>query len=248
MNSAIEHQLHHRTIRAFTAQEIPATTIDTLIDVARHTATSEFLQAFSVISVTDPQLKKAIAAISKQTYVGDNGHLFIFVADQHRNAQIGHEMGQDENKVGGTNKFLAAASDAILALQNTVVAAESMGLGTVVLGSILNDAGQLIDLLHLPQLTFPILGLAIGYPDQEPQYKPRLPKKFMHFENSYQLSTPLIPQLKAYDAEVHEYYDLREANRRVDTFTNQVNRSLLNVPEKRHELLQLLHQQGFLLE
>ncbi|MFD1464909.1 nitroreductase family protein [Lapidilactobacillus mulanensis] len=248
MNAEIDRQLHHRTIRAFTTQEIPATTIDTLVDVARHTATSEFLQAFSVISITDPQLKTAIAQISKQPYVANNGHLFIFIADQHRNAIIGAEMNQPENKVGGANKFLAALADATLAVQNTVVAAESMGLGAVVLGSILNDAQQIIDLLHLPELTFPVLGLAIGYPDQEPQYKPRLPKKFMHFENGYQLPEPIVPQLKAYDAEVHDYYDLREANRRVDTFTNQVKRSLLNVPEKRAQLLTILHQQGFLIE
>lgn len=59
-------------------------------------------------------------------------------------------------------------------MQNTVNATESMGLGAVILGSILNDAAQLIELLQLPKLTFPVLGLEVGYPDQEPQLKPRL--------------------------------------------------------------------------
>ena len=70
----------------------------------------------------------------------------------------------------------------------------------------------------------------------------------MHFQNAYQLPEPIVPQLKDYDEIVHNYYDLRETNQRVDTFTNQIYQRLNNVPEKRHELLQTLRQQGFLNE
>lgn len=248
MNAEIARQLNHRTIRALTAQPLSQEIIDTLVNVARHTATSQFQQAFSIISITDPELKAAIRKITKQSYVGANGHLFIFVADEYRNATIGQEMGNAHHSLGNTDRTIAAFSDAILAVQNTVNAAESMGLGTVILGSILNDAAQLIELLQLPKLTFPVLGLEVGYPDQEPQLKPRLPENFMHFQNTYQLPEPIVPQLKDYDEIVHNYYDLRETNQRVDTFTNQIYQRLNNVPEKRHELLQTLRQQGFLNE
>lgn len=247
MNEAVNRQLNHRTIRMFKDEPLSAETISTLVNVARHTATSHFLQAFSIISITDPQLKAAIRNISKQGYVGTNGHLFIFVADQYRDATIGQEMGQPQNILGDADRMIAAFSDAILAVQNTVNAAESMGLGAVILGSILNDAQQLIDLLQLPKLTFPVLGLEVGYPAQNPQLKPRLPEKFVHFENHYQLPTPIVTQLNDYDEVVHNYYDMRETNQRVDTFTNQIYKSLTNVPEKRDQLLHTLHQQGFLL-
>lgn len=247
-NSTVARQLAHRTIRAFKNQPVAPEMISELIAVAQHTATSNFQQAFSVISVTDLAKKQQIAAISKQLYVADNGHLFVFIADQHRNQQIGAEMGTTANHLGGADRFLQAWSDTSLAVQNTVVAAESLGLGAVILGSILNDAQQLIDILELPQLTFPVLGLAIGWPDQTPQLKPRLPERFVHFENTYQLPMPVKPQLADYDARVHEYYDLRDANRRVDTFTNQVQQRLSLQPEKRAELLQVLQRQGFLLE
>ncbi|ANK59451.1 NADPH-dependent oxidoreductase [Loigolactobacillus backii] len=246
--ATIAQQLDHRTIRAFKQQPVTAELISELVAVAQHTATSNFQQAFSVISVTDPDKKKQIAAVSNQKYVADNGHLFIFVADQHRNQQIGAEMGKTANHLGDTDHFLAAWSDASLAVQNTVVAAESLGLGAVILGSILNDAQKIIDILQLPQLTFPVLGLAIGWPDQKPQLKPRLPERFVHFENTYQLPTPVKPDLVDYDAKVHEYYDLRDANRRVDTFTNQVQKRLMLRPAKRAELLPVLRRQGFLLE
>ncbi|MFD0898462.1 NADPH-dependent oxidoreductase [Loigolactobacillus binensis] len=247
-NETIQQQLDHRTIRAFTEQPIAPALISQLVAVAQHTATSHFQQAFSVISVTDPAEKKQIAAISGQNYVADNGHLFIFIADQHRNQQIGVEMGQPKNHLGSADRFLAAWSDASLAVQNTVVAAESLGLGTVILGSILNDCQQMIDILALPQLTFPVLGLALGWPNQQPQLKPRLPEQFVHFENSYQLPLPIKAALTDYDAAVHEYYDLRDTNRRVDTFTNQIQQALLQQPAKRAAMLHVLHQQGFLLE
>ena len=76
-----------------------------------------------------------------------------------------------------------------------VVAAESLGMGTVFLGSLHNDAQQIIDLLGLPEYTFPAVGLAVGWPNQEPQLKPRLPKEVMYMENHYQaLENPLILQ------------------------------------------------------
>lgn len=246
-NDTIQRQINHKTIRAFKQIPLDKETVQALIDVARHTASSQFLQACTVISVTDPVKKQAISEVSHQPYIANNGHLFVFVLDQYRNLQIGHEQGQDENKLGSAAKFFAGFSDTVLAVQNTVNAAESLGLGTVILGSILNDAQKIIDILDLPKLTFPILGLAVGYPDQQPQLKPRLPETFMHFENSYQLPTPILPQLEDYDARVHEYYDLREANKRVDTFTNQVKRSLMAQPDARGELLHVVHQQGFLL-
>ncbi|MCH4169873.1 MAG: NADPH-dependent oxidoreductase [Lactobacillus sp.] len=248
INPTIQRQLKHKTIRAFQRIDLDHTTINTLVDVARHTSSSQFLQAFSLISVTDPHIKQAIAEVSGQPYVAENGHLFIFVVDQYRNLQIGQEKGQAENRLGSADKLFAGLADATLAVQNTVNAAESLGLGAVILGSILNDPQQIIDLLGLPKLTFPVLGLALGYPDQAPQLKPRLPEEFMHFENQYQLKTPIVPELKDYDARVHEYYDLRDAHRRVDTFTNQVQRSLMAQPGKRIEILHILHKQGFLVK
>ena len=56
--------------------------------------------------------------------------------------------------------------------QNLVTAAESVVLGTVYLGSILNDSEKICELLKLPELTFPVIGLGIGYPNQNPQLKP----------------------------------------------------------------------------
>ena len=77
MNETIKTQLNHRSIRAFKEQELTKEEVELLVDVARHTATSKFMQAYSIISITDPTLKAAFSAISKQPYVENNGHLFL---------------------------------------------------------------------------------------------------------------------------------------------------------------------------
>src|SRR5699024_10946637 len=84
-----------------------------------------------------------------------------------------------------------------------------------------NDPQKIIEVLNLRKMTFPVLGLPIGIPDQEPQLKPRLPLKFIACDNDYPKEIKLS-DLSDYDQEVTTYYDLRDANRRIDSFTNQI--------------------------
>lgn len=249
MNETIKNQLNHRSIRKYQEKKIPEEVMSTLIDVARHTSTSSFEQSYSIIKVTDQEKKNKIAEVCQQHYVAEGSHLLIFVADLYRNAVIAKENHQETTVLKNMDRFMVAMSDAVLATQNVNVAAESLGIGTVILGSILNDSREIIKLLELPELTFPILGLALGYPDQEPQLKPRLPQKLMCFENTYQLPTEaLVKKLEPYDAEVTEYYDLRNANRRVDSFTKQMTDNMNRKPTKRLQTLTEIKKQGLILE
>lgn len=245
-NDTIRRQLHHRTIRYVTAEPLGEATVAQLVEVAQHTATSHYLQSFSLLSITDRDLRGQIAAIAKQPYINKNGHLFVFVADQYRASVIADQAGVAQHHLGSTDKFIQAVSDAVLAAQNVVTAAESLGLGTVLLGSILNDPRRLITLLGLPQLTFPVLGLIVGHPAQAPQEKPRLPERLVHFENRYALPDPL--PLAGYDQIIHDYYATRDTNRREETFTARIARFSQVLPEKRGDLLAAIRAQGFLAE
>ena len=138
---------------------------------------------------------------------------------------IAEAKGADAFVQGSPERFISAFSDAMIAAQNVVVAAESLGMGTVYLGSILNDNAKLSELLKLPKYVYPAVGLAV-VARPEPQLKPRLPRHVIHMENYYQdLENPL-EELKDYDAEVHEYYDLRDLNNRVDEFTTQIAKTM----------------------
>lgn len=247
-NDMINVQLNHRTIREFLNKPIPNDVFDTLMEVARRTATSNGLQSYSIIRVTDETLKKEIASVCKQEYVARAPELLIFIVDLYRNDRIVKEKGADTAYAADMDRFFQGFTDATLAAQNVVNAAEAIGLGTVYLGSILNDLKKICELLKLPKLTFPVLGLGIGYPNQEPQLKPRFSNRLRVFENQYKIFDNYLEELKDYDEEMSKYYDLRNANRPVDRFTDQVVQKLSKPVLRRNDILQVMKEQGFIVK
>lgn len=247
-NETIKHQLNHKSIRAFKDVSLSEEQLTTLLEVARHTSTSMFMQQFSIVHITDAKKRQAIQDVTALNYAGGNGDLFIFVLDLYRNQQIRQQSGNDDGRLHTTDIFFQALQDTVLAVQNTLNAAESMGLGGVILGKINDDPQKMVRLLNLPPLTLPVLGLQVGVPAQKPQLKPRLPLAFTTFENTYQIGFKAT-DLKAYDKVVRTYYDLRDANRRIDSFTHQINgKKLAKGWLKRDEIVTVLHQQGLALD
>lgn len=237
----------HRSQRDFTTQPVSTETVSQLITTAQHASSSIFLQAYSFISITDPALRQQIAAITTMPFVQQNGHLLIVIADQHRNATLARQQGLTPKLLGGADRFLASVEDATLASQNLITAAESLGLGAVVLGSVLNDAAKLIELLHLPKLTMPVFGLLVGYPNGQNELKPRLPEAAVHFTNGYQEPTAYTAALADYQQTLQQYYQARSHNARQADFTQVIRGALLSKTPRR-ELLAVLQQQGFLNE
>lgn len=245
INETIKTQLEHRTIREFKDQKIPHEVLELLMEVARRTATSTGMQASSIIRVTDPKIKTEIAGICNQEYVARVPELLIFIVDQYRNNQIAKEKNCFVENAKDMDRFFAAFTDACIMAQNLVTAAESMGLGTVYFGSILNDSEKICELLKLPELTFPVIGLGLGYPNQNPQLKPRMEMRLRVFENAYTTFERYLDEIKEYDEEMRVYYDLREPGRPVDSFSNQVVTRLKQQNIKRQEILNIIRKQGF---
>lgn len=178
-NATVDTLLERRSIRKFKPKPLSDDIVETLETVAQHAASSQFLNDWSAIRITDPAAKKRLAEIGGQPYIATAPLLYVFVLDEHRNAAIaaskGVETASDEFTLNGSYRYTQAQNDAVLALHAMETAAYSLGLGCVILGSLLNDVPALIDLLNLPEYTYPVLGLAIGKPDQDPALKPRMP-------------------------------------------------------------------------
>lgn len=247
-NQTIDQQVNHRSIRKFKNHNLSKDELETLETVFQHTATSMFMQNASLLHLTDPQKRAAISEICNQDYVGANGDLFIFIVDLYRNQQIRQQLGKDDGRVHTTDIFMQAVEDTLLAFQNVANAVESMNLGYVPLGTINDHPKQLLQVLGLPKLTYPILGMQVGIPDQAPQLKPRLPLQFSCFENEYKQNFN-VKDLAAYDQVVTTYYDLRDANRRIDSFTKQITGAKLNQHETdRDQIIEAIQGQELCLD
>ena len=94
-----------------------------------------------------------------------------------------------------------AAIDAILASQNVALAAEAHGLGICYMGSTLANADQVGEILELPPGVFPVVGFVLGWPDEDPAPRDRLPLDGLVHRETYRDHT---------DAEISEIYRDRD--------------------------------------
>lgn len=225
MNQTIETILNHRSIREFTDEKLTKEQIQTIVKAAQSASTSSYVMAYTIIGVTDDAIKEQLRQVSGQPYVKDNGHLFVFCADLRR---IYEQTSKDEIVEEGlqsTEQFIVAVVDAALAAQNAVIAAESMGLGICYLGSLRNDIRRTSEILQLPEFVVPLFGIAVGYPNHQPEQKPRFPLEVVYHENHYDQDQEKQKQyLEDFDKHIKDYYSSRSENKRMDTWTDQMRR------------------------
>jgi FMN reductase (NADPH) len=229
MNNVIETILQHRSVRRFKDKPLDREQVEVIVKSAQAASTSSFIQAYSIIGVTDLQKKKQLAELAgSQSYVAENGHFFVFCADLNRHKVIGDMENADiKESIESSEKFMVAMIDASLAAQNAALAAESMGLGICYIGGIRNDLEAVKDLLKTPEYVVPLFGLAVGYQDQETDIKPRLPLEHIYMENEYEQDQKVFEQqLKEYNQTTSQYYLERTGGKRADTWTGQMAKML----------------------
>lgn len=247
-NKTIEILLNHRTIRKWKDEKVSKDIIDLLLKVANRTSTSNGLQMASIIRITDTEIRQKISEISKQNYINEAPEFWVFIADNHRTNRIMQEDGFEKSAANDADKFIQAFTDAAIMGQNVATAAESLGLGFTIFGSILNDAEKLIEILELPKYTFPVIGLGFGYPDQDPKIKPRMEISKRVFENKYEVFENYHKELEDYDKEMQTYYDLRDTSRPLESFTKQVIGKNEKPNLNRRYLIKVAKEQGYDIE
>ena len=214
MNQTIEKMLVHASVRDFKAEPLPAQTKDLLLKAAQSGASSNFIQAYSIIEVADVNLRREIAKISgSDAYVNQTGVFYVFVADWYRQAQILRAENKDVKALRNMEALTVAIVDTTIAAQNMTVAAESMGLGICYIGGIRNDTSKVAELLNLPELTLPLFGLTIGLPNSRNEVKPRLPKANILSVNGYNHES--LTDLSTYNEQTAEYYANRSQSRQI---------------------------------
>lgn len=229
MNETIETILRHRSIRKFKNEKLTEEQIKYLVRSAQAASTSSYVQAYSIIGVTDQEKKNKIAEVARNQFnVVQNGHFFVFCADFYRHEKVAEWKNKDViESIESTEKFMVAVIDAALAAQNTAIAAESMGLGICYIGGIRNNLHVIQDILETPYRVIPLFGLAVGVPDQAPEQKPRLPFEHIYHENRYEDDTTEIKkQLDEYDRITEKYYAERSEGNRRDRWTDQITQML----------------------
>ncbi len=182
----------HVTVRAFKNTDVDDQVIRSIIHSGTRASTTGNMQLYSVIiSRLKKQMEKLIPLHFNQDVARNAPVLLTFVADFNRFSNwctINHADPGYDNFIS----FYTASIDALLVAQNVCIAAENCGLGICYLGTTTYNAQEIIDVLELPMLTFPVTTLAIGYPDEMPSLADRIPLNgIIHSEkyNDYTVET-----------------------------------------------------------
>jgi len=242
MNDVIKLLQSHRSIRKFADKPLDQETINTIIASGQAAATSNNVQATTVIHVTNPETREKLAtAAGGQKYVETAGAFFVFCADLKRSAQA-CELKDGKFSQGMTEDFIIATVDVALFAQNCTVAAESLGMGICYIGGLRNNPAEVSKLVGLPENVYPVFGLCIGYPEQDPDIKPRLPLDSVLMHDTYK-EDALAPGIAAYDAHIAEYYRTRAGGTKDSSWSDEMQ-ALLG-KESRPHMRGFLESKGF---
>lgn len=243
LNPVIEQIMSHRSVRKFKERPIPDEMLRRLVRCGQASASSSFIQAYSVVRVTNPEHRRAISkAAGDQAWIVDAPEFLVICADLKRTNHCCVKSGLGELE-GHTEHFVAATVDAALMSQNIMLAAESEGLGGVFIGGIRNAPDIVSALLELPDLVYPVFGMCLGWPDHAPQQKPRMPVDVVLHQETYHASS--IPRdVDAYDALMAEYYGTRGENVRITDWSTQTAKALQG--KTREHMLGFLRSRGLL--
>lgn len=241
-----EQLLNHKSIRSFDDKTVDKELISHLVDVARHASTSEYVQAYSVINVTDPDMRARISEeVSTQKHVKTAPAFLVFCADVHRIMHLTELHGEKvpEEFMDYTEVFLTASMDAAILAQNFTTIAEAYGLGICFIGSVRNNLGTLTEMLNLPKGVYPLFGMTVGYPTNtfSEMLRPRLPLESVYFENEY--SETDEKTFDEYDKIVKDYYIARSRGKLEMNYSDRA----IEFTQKEHRpmLRDVLKKQGF---
>lgn len=188
MNEVIKQLLERKSVRLYTEQEIGDREKELILQAAVAAPTAGNQQLYTIIDVTKQDLKEALVeTCDHQTFIAQAKMVLIFCADC-RKWYEGFQTTGCNPRTPGVGDLLLAVSDANIAAQNAVTAAESLGIGSCYIGDIMENCEKQRALLHLPEYVFPAAMLVFGYPteQQKERQKPqRAPMQAIVHENAY---------------------------------------------------------------
>ena len=231
------------TIRKYNGEAIPDEMLLEILNSARRSPTSSNMQAYSFVVVRNPETKKILAESAGNQKHIETCDVFIAICADITRLETACEMHGTELAKNLEN-FLVASVDAALAGMSVATAAESFGLGHVMIGGMRNRPKYNAEVLGLPDGVYVVYGMCLGFPDEDnlPQQKPRLQDDLIIHYEQYDKSDKR-EKLAHHDAELAAHYETLGRNLDKAAWTG-VMANKFSSP-KRPEMRETLESMGF---
>ena len=188
MNEILKQIKNRKSMRVFKNKSIVAELRKEIFKAAFEAPTAGAMMLYSILDITDEKLKNQLSVeCDNQHFIAKAPLVLVFLADYQRWYDA-FDLENCNPRTPGEGDILLAYSDAIIAAQNTVVAAESLGIGSCYIGDIIENCETIRELLDLPDYVLPAAMLIYGYPVevQKNRKKPvRFEERYIVYENKY---------------------------------------------------------------
>lgn len=187
MNPVLDQIRAHRSIRKYKPDPVPPELLREILEAGIRASSSGNMQVFSVIVTTDPEVRaRMLEAHFGQPMLMQAPVFLTFCADFHRMRKWLAVRGAPGN-FDNPMSFLIGMIDAVLAAQNAALAAESLGLGICFMGTTLASCDAIARVLGCPEQVVPVAGFSLGFPDESPAPRDRLPVEALVHQDVYRV-------------------------------------------------------------
>ena len=207
-------------------------------------------QHVSIVAVKNQARKEKIQKFcGDQPYISQCSVFLIFCADFYRTNLCFEKNGKTpedfKDYVTHIDTTIIGSHEVGIALQNATIAAESLGLGVVAIGGVRIKPLEITKELNLPKYVIPVVGLCVGYADDDPGVKPRLPMSAVFFEEKY-YTEKAKSGIDEYDKTYKKYLSERNSNNRDTTWSKNISDIYIQLKGILYDDYALLKQQGFI--
>lgn len=162
-----------RSVRNFKPDKIPDEILGKILESATWAPSSGNLQNWEFVIVKDSVLKESVSRNCRQDFIKKAPVVIVVCSNRKKIANYG-KRGEEFFGVQNT----AAA------VQNILLSAHSLGIGTCWIGAF--DDSKLSEILAIPNHVQPVAVVPMGYPEGKPRQTQRMPAEDVTFIDKYQ--------------------------------------------------------------
>ncbi len=240
MLSVIDTLEYHVSVRDYTDKKIPDEMLEQILEAARRSPTSSNMQTYSIVVVKNQETKKELAKFAGNQKHVETCDTFIALCADISGVDEACQI-HDTKLAKSLETTMVATIDAALVGMSLCLAAESHGLGTVMIGGMRNNPRGVAELLGFPRGVYVAFGLCLGYPDSKSALKPRMKSEMIiHREQYFERRSDNFIE---YDKELASFYRANGKESPDAAWTGVVAKQLENI--KRPDLKNALESMGF---
>jgi nitroreductase len=187
---------HHRSIRQYKPDPIDAALVDEVCaDAIAGGSSSGNLNSVTLILTRDPERKRRLYELHfEQPMVLQAPLVVTFCADWFRTRSWLRRRGARDN-FNNLLGYHVAAFDAMIVAQNACLGFQAHGLGICYMGTTLHSMTEIAEFLGLPDTCVPVTTIVVGWPDEDPAKRDRLPSSALVHDERYH--EPTAEELEA---------------------------------------------------